>query len=885
MSLSVKSLNLKLDSNISNIRVSGKMRKKRLRLSTVTLKDIDIDAITLFIDNLDRERKKSKEQNRTLSIIDEIKIDRLFASLKEITYSPITLEKVNLLVKNIDIEPKNSYRVDAKSAELLAKTSFADTKQIGYIEGSKLYTAGDIIIREHLFDLYSLPLNREALKVLPTKLEIDHKGLLVNIENSVKDLLVLDNNFNINLKEAKHKLKYIYSSEKIYIYSKAKASMNYSNDSNISNLVTIDIKNSGYTTYQGGVDIRDIREIPRDITDNFLDNLRAKYYGDSKKLSVNFNSEQIKGSLFSKGYRRAKIGVRSRREFLISDILEGLPKEFQHSYASFNSNTYIDFKNSRDRRVDIDLKSDILNIRASTYITKPFNIEFSSTIPKKSKISNIDKKIKLKNISKINGHLTLGKQEINLFLDSNDLHISLDYYIKSKTLKNGLLRVGDNRIKFRGGLNNRVNISTDIKSIERFSRDIMRYYDINLPKIRGKAHVKASINKHGRIDIEFKSKKLDIEKRKIYRVSSKLSIFNNKVEISRYSLKYYNDYITHIFSNNKSYLSFKNGSIYIKRFWLNDTIILSGKYNTDKMIGDIDIVSNYFSFKNVDFDLATKIDLNIKLDRDRFFVTGTLIPLGKSIHYDTIGDGISEDSDIIIVQDEVKKESSILKNIKMNIRVKSQKPFKYISDSAKIEFMNDVTIIKDYAKDFRLFGTATVNSGYYQQENKRFFLDESHIYFSGDPKKPLLEIKATYNKEQYNIQIFISGTTDDPIINFNSNPYLTQKEILSLILFDSTGENSGNATEVYALLGGTFAKELMKSLGLSVDHLVLGQGIDDRLSVEVGEKISDDITVIYQHNNGRDGVKVRVDHSKNFETDIIMYPPNSSSIEFLYKSD
>ena len=87
------------------------------------------------------------------------------------------------------------------------------------------------------------------------------------------------------------------------------------------------------------------------------------------------------------------------------------------------------------------------------------------------------------------------------------------------------------------------------------------------------------------------------------------------------------------------------------------------------------------------------------------------------------------------------------------------------------------------------------------------------------------------------------------------------------------------------MLGGTFAKELMKSLGISIDHLLLGEGIDESLSVEVGRKISDNITVIYQHENGRDGVKVRVDHSKNFETDIVIRPPDSSSIEFLYKSD
>ena len=45
------------------------------------------------------------------------------------------------------------------------------------------------------------------------------------------------------------------------------------------------------------------------------------------------------------------------------------------------------------------------------------------------------------------------------------------------------------------------------------------------------------------------------------------------------------------------------------------------------------------------------------------------------------------------------------------------------------------------------------------------------------------------------------------------------------------------------------------------------------------------MTFILQHKNGKDGVKVKIDHNLNFETDIIIQPPNTSSIEFLYKSN
>ncbi|NEW60577.1 hypothetical protein GSY74_04710, partial [Sulfurovum sp. bin170] len=368
-------------------------------------------------------------------------------------------------------------------------------------------------------------------------------------------------------------------------------------------------------------------------------------------------------------------------------------------------------------------------------------------------------------------------------------------------------------------------------------------------------------------------------------LSGKLSIDRDNIEVDRYNFKFYNDYISHFYSNKKSYLSYRDGVIYVDRVWLKEKALVHGEYNIDTLKGEFAIASANFSFKNRDFDLVSRYDLILKLDRERLFIDGTINPFGNTITYEAVGSGISEDSDIMIVQELLEKEKSALNSIKMRITIENDKPLKYITDDINIEFTNSLILIKDYNRDLKLLGTTTINSGYYQQDDKRFYLDKSHIYFSGNPQKPLLEIKATYIKEQYNIQIFISGTTDDPIINFNSDPYLTQKEILSLILFDSTGTGNRSGTELYALLGGTFAKELMKSLGISVDHLLLGQGIDERLSVEIGEKISDNITVIYQHNNGRDGVKVRVDHSDSFETNIILQPPNSSSIEFLYKSD
>ena len=77
----------------------------------------------------------------------------------------------------------------------------------------------------------------------------------------------------------------------------------------------------------------------------------------------------------------------------------------------------------------------------------------------------------------------------------------------------------------------------------------------------------------------------------------------------------------------------------------------------------------------------------------------------------------------------------------------------------------------------------------------------------------------------------------------------------------------------------------MKSLGITIDHFALGTDENDQLSLEVGRKISKNVSLLYLNRDGLNGAKVRVEHGKRFETDIIIMPPNTSSIEFLYKND
>ena len=153
---------------------------------------------------------------------------------------------------------------------------------------------------------------------------------------------------------------------------------------------------------------------------------------------------------------------------------------------------------------------------------------------------------------------------------------------------------------------------------------------------------------------------------------------------------------------------------------------------------------------------------------------------------------------------------------------------------------------------------------------------------------PYLALRAKYTNDPYVINIDVTGTLDAPIINFSSSPYLSQSDILSMLLFSSTTDSlfeskSSSSNQAISMLGNTFAKEIVKNFGLTLDKLVISTNEEGGLGIEIGKKISKKITVIYI-NDIVQSIKVRYQHSDNFETDL-MLSPESSGIDFIYKSE
>jgi hypothetical protein len=918
LKINTKNLFLSFDSNIVNVELLGDIQESRLLINRASLKEISSRGITKLVHLIsakkhqasvvhldengtaelatqgveEKKEKLSQKVERSEPILKEIKVNHIFATMKDVTYGPLTIKGVKLYIDKAEFDTYNSYSYKAKSIKAVGGTNFGRVNYKGYIKDSNIYAKGGVVLSKELFRKYGLPLNYKNLRKLPGSLHLNHQGVWITVDHKVKELLKIKNSFNLDVTRAKHNLHYDYRDRNLTIESKMRVNMPYGENVKVNNKVLVNVRAGGYTTYEGDVKIPNVKGLPPEIATYLLEGLSAKFKGDKDGLLVEADSKLIEGEFLTKGYKNATLKLKSKsRNVVLGQLISALPSELKNELVALESESYFDFKSLAKSKVNLKVTSNLLNADGSMKLNRPYKIRFNGTIPSNSKMMHINKNINFNNLREIAGEVLVQEKNYLIRLNNKrDLKLYLNYDAKAKILREGRINLAGEEINLASSTQNDLALTLNVKRLETLLPEIERYYNIALPKLKGAVDLTVKKRENALLRFTVKSPKvtyLTDTPLEIKTIDSRFTIDRGgNIVIEKYRFRVdTNPYFRDFYAHKKSYLSFRDGTLFIKKLWFNNQAEIEGRYEIEKLSGDLVVKAKKFPFINKEFDLLFDIDAKVKMRKKLIDVDADINILGNSVHYDIEGSGIAEDADIIVVQEMKNNQESALKNLKLYLKIKSEKPLKYYGSDTQLEFFNELRVVKNYKSEMMVTGMTTVTNGFYQMEDKRFVLNESHLYFAGDPRKPLLDIKASYEKDQYLVHIFISGTTEEPIVNFNSEPFLTQQEILSLILFDGTGSSSGQGAEAYTLLGGTFAKGLMKSLGIDVDHLLLGTDANDALSLEVGRKISKDITIMYMLKDGKNGAKVRIEHNRNFETDIIVQPPNTSSIEFLYKKD
>ena len=214
---------------------------------------------------------------------------------------------------------------------------------------------------------------------------------------------------------------------------------------------------------------------------------------------------------------------------------------------------------------------------------------------------------------------------------------------------------------------------------------------------------------------------------------------------------------------------------------------------------------------------------------------------------------VSKEDPILSHIEKTKERYPLELNVKLNALRSVQIEGSHLKSDWKGSLLATGTI-----ENIQLNGDLRIEQGEYQLQGKEFNLKQGNIHFAGPPgKKTSLYVVASKEINRITAEIILKGPVTKPLISFRSTPPLSQREVLSYILFgqgisDITKDQGDQLSQSFITLNSTnqtkkwdtFLSRLRNNIG--IDHLEFTT--NDRteskdFGVKVSKQITDNLTV------------------------------------------
>ena len=873
-------------SNLSNVDSKGGFNNGVLRLDELNIKKLNIENIQKLI----KELKTAKNNKNSKIPIKEIIIKKATIDTSAFVIAKNKIEKIEIDINNLDAKIDNNISktlINVKDIHLNAKADLGMLDLDGKINSNVLYANSKVNLDSKYFSSKTKIIDFASLNPIRLQTRADLKGLDNNL--SLKSNGIFKGKFkkyNVSINRFFSKIHYDFQSKILSAKSDANITSPYSNEIIGDNTLLLD-KNLSLK-YQGHLYSKKLRKFPKKFLPLF-DNAKAFYQGDKEELLADLNTSAFNLKYAMQNFKKAKFKLHSK-ELNVSKYFD-LPKELKDLKAVVDAKMKLNFKKPKVF-IDTNITSNALNTQGVIDFKQGFRYIAKTKLAKNSILKNIDKNIKLNSIFPSDLNLSIKKHILHTTLANSVLKHKLSYDLNSSKIDLMLDILGD-EFKLSGD-KKEMNFNTKILSLKELQSKLSKVYDFKPIPLDGEVDINSSI-------FDFKDIKLALDSRwLVYEYTKNKFAFAEKIHIN---LEKHGDKITipkydlhafiadddrYLFSNQESVIYMKEDRFEIENLWINDSLKNSGFYDLKGKHGIINSRSGHFIYKGKEGKFTLAINLKSTLGKNSTSVKGKITALKALITYKYKNSYEIDDPDIIILQEKEKDEQKSSSTLIVDIVLDSKAPLRYKNENIDIYFKPDLKLWKEREKNLELLGRIEIIKGRYIQQTKEFKILPSELLFGGDMKNPYLSIKAKYYSNPYEITIDISGKLDSPIINFSSNPYLSQSDILSLLLFDSTSDSllshKGNGSNIaISFFGSTFAKEIVSKFGIKLDKLVVTTNEEGGLGVEIGKKISKRVTIIYI-NDIVQTIKVKYQHSNHFETDLTI-SPESSGVDFIYKKE
>ncbi|RUM73590.1 MAG: hypothetical protein DSZ10_02990, partial [Sulfurovum sp.] len=763
------------------------------------------------------------------------------------------------------------------------KSNIAQGDFKGNVRDNRLMGTLVAIPKDEIYTIYELPLRPGSIGEIVAQLNIDKAALRSEITTTAKALLPHKNpKENIDIVKFHSMLHYGFATQVIEANSTASVMTPYSDDVKVSNhLVYV----HDDLTYQGTIKSRSIKSIdPK--TASLIGAIKVDYNGTNTHLDARIDSRYLHGNASTADMRHVDITLQNKMSLPLNEMID-LPLEINAAkIRHLEAKTQIDLKEPLQTKPYLTLDSDLIaaDLRGSFETASVITGEIR--IPKDSLLRSYQPKIQWDHLDPITLSSTMDRHAAKLSLRSKALKADIHYRLPKKIL-DAKVTLGTLKITASGDPQKEITLHTKVQSAKSLRHSMVQIYalDTEFPPVEGVLKLDGKIIKLQSAHITLQSPKLTYKpkrgnKQRIEDLLVEIQASKQGIELSRYHVIYNKQ---KFFATKPSKIVLNEQKIVLPSLWINDSLRISGTYDPKKAQGKFVTQSERFHIKEGIVDLYTKIDIDTKIDGKAIESKGEIVLLGGKVTPNIGSKSFASDSDIIILQDQKEKtQSDLMKQLSLMLKVTAEKPVILKQPDLYAKLKPDLTILKEPGKNEILYlgSVELLGGGYYRFNDKKFVLKRSHIYFTGDVNKPLLDIKATYQSAQYLITIRMTGTPSAPNINFSSSPPLTREQILSVILFD-TEEAAGAHTgdEMMRMMGGVMAKSALSNLGVKIDYLVIGEDG----SLEIGKKINDKVTVIYI-NGDEPQIKIKYKHNRHMES-IIGASQKSESYDIIYKGD
>ncbi|MGE4463008.1 MAG: translocation/assembly module TamB domain-containing protein [Arcobacter sp.] len=841
--ISIKDLNYENNLVIKDFYIKPELLS--LLVQEIYIKELKIDGITL--DNKLFETSQNQEEGTTFDLPFKLIIKKLEASIYNYSYEDYKIEELFLKSKNITSD-LNSYL--SGDFEISAKSNIANlTATINLDKNNYTLKSNIEFIKEFL--------DKNIIENLTTNnFNLEANGNLEKINFQINsEKLTLKANKPIDLKNINTTGTYDFSTFNLDI-TNLNAILNYDFiNSNIE--ATLSIKNNDINSLVFNSNLNTL--IKKDILKNLQKDLLIK-------SQISGNLKEIK---FTNNFEANSLKINDENIKIDSLNLEGNSK--------FNNDNI-------DIFADLNLKSNILRQKSKIELKLNSSKIEDFLIKAKTVISEISyQNIKPNSIGNVNINTTYKKNSLDINLESKlaDLSISsknlkkylfdlnikkinpnefykLDEKIKISNLKGKISAEYEDDLNLKGNLvlNNSFDINTNlfknkeqikgkvssksfetdfsikdekttikaqIKELKDFEKELNTILEMPKLDLKGLVDIKAQID-NSEISFELDSSKISFEKEAIQKIDIKGTYKDNFI-----SFNTLNFYISKIYDINfEKNFSLKNQAIL-------NIESLSGILNFDNILISTSKENEDFNIKIDTKDLAISYDnygkgslssnLLVQINpQNKVLITGEVKANKLYINYETPSVSISKDKDIIIVyKNKNKKEKdTFFEDIALQLSIFADN-LTYKVKNIDLKASSILFLKKDFYQDLKIFGSLQDTSGTFTELGKSYTIKDSNIYFRGlEPIDPLLDIHATYSVNDIDISIIISGSLNEPRINLTSTPVMSQKDILSYLIFGTTFSSNAQTntqskqSQASLFLLNELSKDYAKELGIDM---------------------------------------------------------------------